>query len=108
MRYDAGPVILPLWAVMTVTVATLGCYLGCAWEGYGGNRRAVWTRLVGGFVLVVLNLNALIVMVHGYSFDVARISLRVALFADTFVAGAVVGAAAKTVLTPWWEGRARR
>jgi hypothetical protein len=94
---------------MTVAVATVGCYVGCAWwERYRGNRAVVWARLVGGLALVVLNLSAFIVVIHGYTFNVARVTLRVALCADIFVAGALVGASAATILTPWWERRRAR
>jgi hypothetical protein len=104
-----GRMMPRLWTVMTVASATLGCYVGCAWrERYRGNRTVVWARLVGGLVLVVLNLSAIIVVIHGYSFTVARITLRIALLADIFVAGALVGASAATIVTPWWNTRRAR
>ena len=64
-------------------------------------------RLAGAFVMVGLNFSALIVVYQGYNFDFARLLLRVALLADTLVAGLVFGAAVSVTLDPWWRRRPR-
>ena len=69
----------------------------------------VWVRLVAGFLLVGLNLNAYIVVFKGSRYDFSpQVLLPAALFADAFIAGVIFGAATSEVIAFWYRRRHER
>ena len=98
---------LQLWGFATVTLATFGAAVACYahWYDYRSPGVFLWVRLVGGFLLLGLNFAGITIVFQDYRFDYARLILRLALFADTFIAGMVFGSATTELIASWWRSR---
>ncbi len=98
---------LQLSGFAAVTFAVFGISVGiyATWYDYRPPGGFIWVRLVGGLFLLALNFAAIIVAVRGYRFDLARLILPGALFADTFIAGMIFGSATAELIVLWWRRR---
>lgn len=98
---------LQLWGFSSVTLTGFGAAVTCyaTLNDYRPPGVFLWVRLVGGFLLIGLNFAGITIVFQDYRFDYARLILRLALFADTFIAGMIFGSATTELIASWWRSR---